>query len=461
MATAFESEKGGLFARLDGFFSRVARSWNPYDPSKLGDKGLSPVVVEESTVRRRGTWIIVLAVAAFFIWSVTAPLDAGSSMPGTVTVAGYRKAVQHPSGGVVEKVLVSEGDIVRQGQVLVRINPLESEATAVNLVQEYINLLVSESRAKAELMDRPIRWDPELAKLQGQYPDRVAEAKEIQQRLYTMRRSQYAEQVRALNSQIAGLNGSIASHRVQLGTLSDELASVQALAKDGFVPKSQVNTTLRNKVDQEAALESAQADIGKIQAQKAEADSQFQGDVAKELAELQKNHEAIASKLQAAQFNQSLSEIRAPVSGTVVNLKVFTEGGVITGGEMLMEIVPTKGTLIIEAKVPPSAIDKVSVGQQADIRFPNFNSSITPVIHGTVKSVGVDKQKAKPGEEVKEAEDYYLAQVETTPEQLRALGDHQLRPGMPADVIVKRGERTFMSYLLKPLTDKYARAFKD
>ncbi|KQM88002.1 hypothetical protein ASE70_17155 [Sphingomonas sp. Leaf22] len=444
-----------------GWAARLKRSWNPYDPARLAERGLEPVAVEESTVRRRGTWLIVTAVGAFFIWSITAPIDAGSNMVGTVTVAGYRKAVQHPTGGVVQKVLVSEGEQVRQGQVLLRINPLETEATLTNLRQEYINTLVSVSRAKAELLGRGIVWDPELAALERESPNEVAEAKMLQQRFFTTRRQQYAEQARGLSAQIAGLSGAVASHRVQLGTLSEELHSVETLAKDGFVPKAQYNTTLRNKVDQEAALQTAQADVGKIRAQMAETQSQFQSEVAKELTEFQKNREALATKLSAARFNQSLSEIRAPVAGTIVNLKVFTEGGVINGGEVLMEVVPLDGALIVETKVPPASIDKVHVGMPADVRFTSFNAAITPVVHGTVKSVGIDKLKAKPGEEVRENEDYYLAQVEIGPDALKELGDNQLRPGMPADVIAKRGERTFMSWLLKPLADKFARAFKD
>ncbi|KQN82974.1 hypothetical protein ASE90_09485 [Sphingomonas sp. Leaf67] len=444
-----------------GWAARLKRSWNPYDPARLAERGLEPVAVEESTVRRRGTWLIVTAVGAFFIWSITAPIDAGSNMVGTVTVAGYRKAVQHPTGGVVQKVLVSEGEQVRQGQVLLRINPLETEATLTNLRQEYINTLVSVSRAKAELLGRGIVWDPELAALERESPNEVAEAKMLQQRFFTTRRQQYAEQARGLSAQIAGLSGAVASHRVQLGTLSEELHSVETLAKDGFVPKAQYNTTLRNKVDQEAALQTAQADVGKIRAQMAETQSQFQSEVAKELTEFQKNREALATKLSAARFNQSLSEIRAPVAGTIVNLKVFTEGGVINGGEVLMEVVPSDGALIVETKVPPASIDKVHVGMPADVRFTSFNAAITPVVHGTVKSVGIDKLKAKPGEEVRENEDYYLAQVEIGPDALKELGDNQLRPGMPADVIAKRGERTFMSWLLKPLADKFARAFKD
>lgn len=458
MVSVPEPEERGFVARVDHFFERVINSWNPYDPGKLSERGLDPVAIEESKVRKSSVRILMVAVAIFLVWSVTAPLDSGVSMQGTVAIAGYRKAVQHPTGGIVTKVLVSEGDQVKQGQVLVRINPLESQATLSNLEQDYINLLVSESRAKAQLLGGPIVWDPELSKLD---PQQVSEAKRIQQRLFDARNQQMAEQMKGLNAQIAGLQGSISAHRVQLGTLSQELTSTEELAKQGFVPKAQVNNTLRTKVEQESALNSAQSDIGRIRSQMAEVRSGLQNEVAKELSELQKNKESVATKLEAAKFSRSLSEIRAPIDGTVVNLKVFTEGGVIRGGDILMEVVPRKGTLIVETKVPPQSIDRVRPGGAADLRFTSFNANTTPVVHGIVKAVGVDKLKAEPGQNLQENDDYYLAQIETPPENLKVLGDKQLRPGMPVDVIVKGGQRTFMAYLLKPLADRMSRAFKD
>ncbi len=457
MESAAEGESRGLFGRIDRFFERFVNGWNPYHPAKLDKHGLEPVTIEESPIRRRGSAVIVIGTVGFLIWAVTAPLDQGSVLPGQVTVAGYRKAVQHPAGGVVTQVLVSEGSHVQRGQILLKINPLDTDANVTNLEQEYINVLVSQSRAKAELFGRPIVWDPELATLT---PARVADAKAIQVTLYRNRQAQYQEQIRGLDAQLAGQNAAIGSHRVQLDTLTQELKSVQDLSTQGFVPKSQVNTTLRSQVQQQAQLEDAQSETGRIRAAIAAARSQYQSDVAKELADLDKNRDSIAPKLRAARFSQSLSEIRSPVTGTIVNLKVFTEGGVISPGATLMEVVPTHGTLMVEAKVPPDAIDTVEVGQAADIRFTAFNQSVTPVVEGLVKSVGVDQQKAKPGEEVKDKEDYYLAEIEVSPEALKVLGDKQLRPGMPADVLIKKGKRTFMSYLLKPLMDKLSRAFR-
>ncbi|AJP72616.1 hypothetical protein TS85_13795 [Sphingomonas hengshuiensis] len=446
---------------MDQSIDRWVNGWNPYHPSRLEDRQLEPAKVEESKIRKSGSRYIVIAMVLFLIWAVTAPINAGSVSQGTLVVAGYRKAVQHPAGGVVTKVLVQEGSIVKQGQVLLRINPLDTEATVSEILQQYINVLVSESRAKAEMFGREIQWDPELANLAKVDPVRVAEAKAVQLRFFQTRRAQFQEQVRGLEAQKRGMQGSIASHREQLRTLTQELANVEALAAQGFVPKSQENENRRSVAEQTAALQSAESEVGKIDAQIAQVRSEFLSAVAKELSEVQATREAAAPKLHAAQFNQSLSEIRAPVSGTVVNLKVFTDGGVIAGKEVLMEILPDTGQMLIETKVAPGQIDKVRVGQTADVRFVSFNQITTPVLQGVVKSVGVDKLKAMPGETLKEGEDYYLAQVEVPADQLKRLEGKTLVAGMPVDVIIKRGERTFMSYLLKPLTDKMAKAFRD
>jgi len=169
-----------------------------------------------------------------------------------------------------------------------------------------------------------------------------------------------------------------------------------------------------------------------------------------------KNKDATLTKLEATQFDRDLAEVKAPVSGSVVGLKVFTVGGVITSGQVLLEVVPKDETLIVQAKIPATIIDKVRVGMPTDMRFTAFNQTTTPVVPGMVKVVGADKEPAQnPNEE------FYLGQVEVTKEGLQKLSGLKVQPGMPVDVVIKAGERTFMSYLLKPLSDKFATAFKD
>ena len=181
----------------------------------------------------------------------------------------------------------------------------------------------------------------------------------------------------------------------------------------------------------------------------------FLKDVDTQLQEIQKTRDAVFSQMGAAQFDRNLEQVRAPVSGNVVGLKVFTAGGVITSAQVLMEIVPKDESLAVDVKIPTDLIDKVRAGMLADMRFVAFNQSTTPVIPGELKVVGADKLAGTlPGES-----EYYMAQIQTTKEGLQKLGELKIQPGMPVDVVIKSGERTFMSYLLKPLTDKLAFAF--
>jgi protease secretion system membrane fusion protein len=186
--------------------------------------------------------------------------------------------------------------------------------------------------------------------------------------------------------------------------------------------------------------------------------SAYNRQVDTELNEAQKSKEGLRAKVLSLRFDQSLSNVKAPTSGVVVALKAHTVGGVITGGQVLMEIVPKEQKLIVEAAVQPQMIDKVSVGMVTDLRFTAFNSLTTPVVPGVVKLVGADRLPPLPPLFPQE---YFLAQVETTQEGQQLLREKSIVAGMPVEVVVKSGERTFMSYLIKPLTDRFAASFKD
>ena len=440
--------------------SDLVTSWNPYHPSKLSDNGLEPVAIEESEVRKQGARWFLIAFCLFLIWSVTMPIGSGVPVVGTVVVSGYRKLVQHPTGGVVTQIIVKEGSKVNKGDILIKVNPLNTQANLASYELQYLDLLVNESRLKSERLGYgSIVWVPELADLGN--GDRVSESKSVQQQLFSARRAEYQSTIQGLQAQIGGLTSAMASHRIQLGTLNEELSSSQQLAKEGYIPRTQANSTLRGQAEQQAALANASSEVAKIRAEIARARTAYLKEVETQLSEIQKNKEAFAGKVSAARFDQQLSEIRAPVSGTVVGLKVATVGGVISGSQTLAEIVPSDGRLITEIKVPPNLIDKIRVGLKADIRFVAFNQTTTPVIGGRIVLVGSDLQLGQESKDPNAPKEYYLAQVEVTTEGQQSLGNLHVQPGMPVDVIIKTGERTFMSYFLKPLTDKLARSFKD
>lgn len=449
-----------LFSKLKAGFGKAVEAWNPYDPAKLDAGDVAPLQLSDGLFRRRAMRGFVLLFIAFFVWSVTMPLASGVPVLGKVVVAGYRKSVQHPTGGVVEAILVQEGQHVSAGQVLVKVNPLNTEANLTNYEFQYVDLLVTESRLKAEILGQPaITWAPQLAAFG---PDvHIAEAKAVQQELFVSRRAGLNSNIAALEAEISGLKSAIASRRVQLQTLDEESRSTLALARDGFIPRAQANAAARTREEQLSAVSSAQAQIAKLRAQIAQNRMNFLAEAQKLLSDAQKNGESFASRLDAARFERAQTDIKAPVSGTVVGLTVYTVGGVIRPGETLAQILPTDGKLLVEIKIPPNLIDKVRAGMPADIRFVAFNQTTTPVIDGKVNLVGVDLLTRQDLKDETAPQEFYLAQVEITAEGLQKLDTLQVQPGMPVDVIIKTGERTFMSYFLKPLSDKLARSFRD
>jgi len=440
-------------ARLSGWID----SWNPYAPEKLHGHGLKPVEIEESDIRRNASrWFLGFFVL-FLAWAFFAPIDAGVTVPAQVSVLGNRKQVQHPSGGVVQEIMVREGAEVEAGQVLLRVNPLKSDADLTGAELQYINLLASESRLKAERDGSgAIRWEEELSKRFKPGDLHVQEAKNLQQQLFNSRRAEYNSQVSSLNEQINGMNAMLAAKKTQQRSIREEMTNTTKLAKDGFVPQSQANLAERQNSDIESAIASTQADLARAKLSISQVRTALLKDIDTQLQDIQKNRDAMLSRLDAVKFDRDLAEVRAPVSGSVVGLKVFTVGGVIAGGTVLMEVVPKDESLIVQAKIPANIIDRVRVGMETDMHFTDFNQATTPVIQGLVKVVGADKE---PGGD-KDSE-YYLGQVEATKEGLKKLAGLKVQPGMTVSVVIKAGERTFMSYLLKPLSDKFALAFKD
>ena len=449
------SETRNFWGRLDDNLSGWIDGWNPYRPDKLKDRDLKPVDVEESGVRKSAAKLFLVFFALFMLWATTAPLDAGVSIPGTVKVQGNRKAVQHPSGGVVEEILVQDGSRVKEGDVLVRVNPLNTQANLTTLELQVFNALATESRLRSERDGLgTIKWMPELA--QGPYAKdpRAQEAMALQQQLFASRRAEYNSQVASMNQQLSALTAVNQGYQAQMKSLAEEAQNTRQLAQGGFVPEFQANAAERSRSQLQSTMATNQAEMARLRLQISQLRSTQLKEIDDQLSTLQANRDATQSRLDAAVFDRQLSQITASVAGTVVGLQVFTTGGVITAGQVLMEIVPDDQTLIVEAKVPPGDIDKIREGMTTDLRFSAFSASTTPVVPGTVLQVGVDLQPAN-GQDG----EHYLARVAATQEGMTLLGNLQVQPGMPVEVIVKSGERSFMSYLLKPLTDKLAKAF--
>lgn len=456
----------------DSAAARFLARFNPYDPDQVSVDGIKPIRIEEARTRSRIALLVLVGFTAFCVWAAVAPIDSGANVTGQVVVKGNRKAVQHPSGGVVEEIHVREGSVVKKGDVLLTLNRLAIEAALNSNELDYVNALAAESRLISERENRgAIAWLPEFAALDSG-DVRVAEARRQQQRMFVTRRSELQGQLRILDEQIAGLNGQmlelqkvIGARTRQIGLMNEESASNRKLADEGFVPRARASEIDRSVSELHATIANAQSEMAKTRSSIAASRLQYQQtlavyqrDVEAQLAETQKARATSRAKVDSLRFDQSLTELRAPVAGTVMGLKANTVGGVIQAGAVLMEIVPVEEALIIEAQVPPTLIDRVKVGLTADMRFTAFNLNTTPVIEGRVKLVGADRLPATSKEQPAE---YYLAQIETTREGMQKLGDLKVQAGMPVDVVIKTGERSFLSYLVKPLSDRFAKSFKE
>ena len=300
----------------------------------------------------------------------------------------------------------------------------------------------------------------------------MVEAEAVQAQLFRSRQEELRGQQGILNEQIAGqraqmegLQGQLKEYRAQLVLLEREAKEVRALANEGYVPRSRADELERNRSSVQGIIASAQAELAKTQSAVAgtrlsllQLGINLRKEIDSQLSETQKLREALQARVESSRFDLQLTEIKAPISGTVVALKTQTIGGVIKAGEVVMEIVPAGETLIVEAQVPPTVIDKVHAGLEADLRFTGFNIRTTPVIPGRVKLIGADKIKFEGLEQ-----EHYLAQVEITPEGRKLLESQSLvvQPGMQVSVIIKTGERSFISYLVKPISDQLAKALKE
>lgn len=457
--------------------SRWIRTLDPYDPKLLARDGLTPIQLEEASIKRKTARVVVFMFVLFLAWAVWAPLDAGVVLPGTVVVQGNRKAVQHPSGGVVKEILVKEGDKVKKGDPLVILNSLtiDSELNAVEL--EYINAMATLSRLMSERMSQPqITWTPKMKSYEGD--QRLDDAKRLQGEIFKSRTTELKgqqsilhEQLSGLEAQLKGLNEVMVERRFQIKTVTEEARNAAELATAGFVPRVQASQTERLRSDMVAGIATllaeqsrAQTAIAGARLQLIQLVSAYRKDLDTQTSEFQRQRQALESRVEALKFNRSLINIRAPVDGAVVGLKANTLGGVIGAGAMLMEIVPVGGRLVVDAQVPPQHIDKILAGMSVDLRFSAFSMITTPVIPGKVTLVGADKQTSSSTSTTAlagQGTDFYLAQIETDEAGVKLLGGQVIQPGMPVEVVFKTGERNFVSLLVKPISDRLSRAFKD
>ncbi|MNF29215.1 Type I secretion system membrane fusion protein PrsE [compost metagenome] len=419
---------------------------------------------------RWGVWLVLAGFGGFLLWSWLAPLDAGVVATGTVKVTSNRKAVQHLSGGTVEAILVREGDLVTKGQEVVRLDSLRAAAEQGAVSAQYIVSKTVENRLEAERDNRDVvNFDPELLK---RFKDdhRLEAAMDLQQRLLDTRRAGLAGEISILQENLAasavqlkGLQQVYSARASQISFLNQELQGTRVLTAEGYVPRNRLLELERSNADLAAGQAENLNNIARVRSQTTEIKLrilQRQHDYLKEvesqLTETAKENTTLADRLRALDYEVTHTVIRSPIDGMVQALSIATVGGIIQPGFKIMEIVPLNEPLQVDAMIPVQAIDKMVPGLPVDISFPAFNHAQTPNIPGRVMTISADRLM---DEESKEP--FYLAQVEVTPDGMSLLGSNHIRPGMPASVTIKTGERNMMSYLLKPMLERVDSSFKE
>ena len=420
------------------------------------------VETDERKHARLGWWIVLAGVGGFLLWASVAPLDQGVPITGTITVATNRKAIQYQPGGIVDAILVKEGSVVKAGQVLVRMNSVEAKAQAETTRGQYYSDLAVESRLIAERDGKnSVTFPPEL--IAARNDSRAADDMELQKQLFTSRRmaiqnelSSLDESIAGLDAQVTGLEASRASKQQQMQFLKEQLDGMRDLAKEGYVARNRLLELERNYAQLGGAIAEDTGNIGHAKAQIAELklhrmqrQQEYQKEVRQQLTDVERETGALRNRLAAQDFELANTDVKSPVDGTVVGMNVFTNGGVVSPGFRMMDVVPSEDALVIDGRVPVNLIDKVHAGLKVDMIFSAFNQNTTPHVPGIVTEVSADRMTDE-----RTGQPYYTMKAKVAPEGVKLLAKLQLRPGMPVEAFVRTGERTMMSYLMKPVFDR-------
>ena len=427
---------------------------------------VTPLEVNTDSRRyaRMGWIVVVVGFCGFMLWALLAPLDKGVPLSGTVAAEANRQAVQHQTGGTVQQILVKDGDVVKQGQVLVRMNPIMAQSGFNMTEGQYLSARASEARLMAEQDGRKtIKFPEELLSRKGE--PRVAELMSLQEGLLLSRQMSLQnelggvdESIAGLKLQVRGLQESQEAKKDQVAIIKEQLVGMRDLAKDGYVARNRLLDLERTYAQLNGMISEDIGNIGRSQRQvmeltlrRAQRLQDYQKEVRTQLSEVQRDAEGQFARLQAQQFELGNVEVKAPVDGIVVGLAVFTNGGVVPPGFKMMDLVPSDGQLVVEGQLAVNLVDKVYPGLPVELIFSAFNANKTPHIEGEVVQVSADRSV-----EERTGMPYYKMRVRVTPEGAKKIAAHKLNiiPGMPAELFVKTGERTMMNYLLKPLFDR-------
>lgn len=436
--------------------------------NKMIDSAVSidDLPIDDRPIRMIGGLVLLLTLGVFGIWSFFAPIDSSALAPGTVAVKSHRKTVQHLDGGIVKKITAKDGDFVHVGDVLLILDDTQIKAQLEIVKGQLVTLLAMESRLVAERdgLERIVYSD----RLNSIHDPRLVEAQAGQEQIFSARKNTHVgeisvlkKRVSQLKTKISGLKGQQQSKKELVASYKEEISDLRELLAEGFADKQRLREIERNYsringeiAEIESTIAGSQIQIGETQLQILQLQKQFQEEVANKLGEVQSQLYDVNERLTAFQDKVDRTVIKSPAEGNVLGMSVHTEGGVITPGTPILDIVPQDEELIIDAKVSPLDIDRVSIGLTAEVRFSAFKQALTPVVEGKVINLSADSLYDEQA-----GISYYQAKVELTPESYQKMVGLELVPGMPAEVLINTGERTLFEYLVQPITNAFARAF--
>jgi HlyD family secretion protein len=451
---------------------RRALSPEPLTRRALVPAGQRPVYEEEAppSLRRlvaAGLLTIVISFGGFFGWAFAASLDSAAIAPGTVIVDSRRKTISHLEGGILQEILVSEGDRVKAGDVLFRLDDAFPRSTLEQLRSQKVGALAKLTRLRAEIdgadtviwppeIDRSVTWIASVISAEEHLFVSRRQEHEAKLEILEKRIVQYNELARSLEQQ-QGANGR------QLALVSEQLHAVRDLYEKGYERKTRVVELEVQAADLEgraSELDSKRAEAAQLAAaarlEIATTETERQSQIAAEMQEAQLILADVADRLISAENVLNRVEIRAPEDGLITDLRFHTIGSTVGAGEPIVDLVPFDDRMIVEAHVAPRNIDSIYVGLPVRVRLTAYNQRTLPPLDGELRYVSADQQTDE-----RTGDPYFVARVSIDPESVAANPEVQLHPGMPAEVIIVTGERKVIDYLAAPLLDSMRRAFKE
>jgi protease secretion system membrane fusion protein len=386
-----------------------------------------------------------------------------------ISIDTKRKSVQHLTGGLVKEVLVGEGELVKEGQLLMRLDGAVARANFEAARQRYVGLRAMEGRLQAEQRGlNKISFHSDVT--QAATDPQIREVVRTQEQLFGSRRAALQADLQSTAESIQGQQGLIQAYESMLtnrknqqALLLEELNNTRGLVKEGYAPRNRQLELERMSAEASSGvaellgnLTRAKRAVAELQQRAIARQQEYRKEVESQLADVSREVPGDAEKFRAAQDDLNRIEVKSPATGQVVGLAFQTVGGVIGPGQKLMDIVPQEQALLIEARVAPHMIDRVKSDMPVDVRFSSFAHTPQLVVHGKVVSVSADVLV-----DPQSGVSYYLARVGVTAEGYKQLGKRQLQPGMPVEVIFLTGERSMLTYLLSPLTKRLAASMKE